>query len=92
KGYDGVVILPGFGLRGFEAKVNLAKYTRNNKIPTLGICLGFQAMTVAQARMMGILNATSKEFVDESKEQEFVLTPFYENGDLMNIGGTLRLG
>ncbi|MCE6057001.1 CTP synthase [Mycoplasmopsis agalactiae] len=92
KGYDGVVILPGFGLRGFEAKVNLAKYTRNNKIPTLGICLGFQAMTVAQARMMGILNATSKEFADQSKEQEFVLTPFYENGDLMNIGGTLRLG
>lgn len=91
-GYDGVVILPGFGVRGFEAKVNLAQYTRSNKIPTLGICLGFQAMTVSQARNIGITNATSKEFADQSREQEFVLTPFYENGDTMNIGGTLRLG
>ncbi len=48
-GYDGVVILPGFGVRGFEAKVNLAQYTRSNKIPTLGICLGFQAMTVGSS-------------------------------------------
>lgn len=41
KGYDGVVILFGFGLRGFEVKVNLVKYICNNKIFILGICLGF---------------------------------------------------
>ncbi len=45
-----------------------------------------------KSRNIGITNATSKEFADQSREQEFVLTPFYENGDTMNIGGTLRLG
>ncbi|VEU75251.1 CTP synthetase [Mycoplasmopsis maculosa] len=92
KKYNGVVILPGFGIRGFEAKVEVAKYTRLNNIPTLGICLGFQAMTVAQARLKGIKNATSKEFLEEGKNQTFVLTPFFENGDKDILGGTLRLG
>ncbi|MBZ4204166.1 CTP synthase [Mycoplasma tauri] len=90
--YDGVIILPGFGVRGFYAKVQVAEYARDKKIPTLGICLGFQAMAVAQARKMGIINATSKEFAIEGENQEFVLRPFYENGDTMNLGGTLRLG
>ncbi|BAP01169.1 CTP synthase (UTP-ammonia ligase) [Mycoplasmopsis californica HAZ160_1] len=91
-GYDGVMILPGFGVRGFYSKVEVAEYTRDHKIPTLGICLGFQAMAVAQARKMGISNATSKEFAVQGQDQEFILTPFYENGDTMNLGGTLRLG
>ncbi|TQC51330.1 CTP synthase [Mycoplasmopsis mucosicanis] len=90
--YDGVVILPGFGVRGFYSKVDVALYTRKNKIPTLGICLGFQAMAIAQARLLGIKNATSKEFAVHNTDQEFVLTPFYENGDTMKLGGTLRLG
>ncbi|EIE41539.1 CTP synthetase [Mycoplasmopsis canis UFG1] len=90
--YDGVLILPGFGVRGFEAKVEVAKFTREHKIPTLGICLGFQAMTVAHARLRGIIDATSKEFSDENKKQTFVLTPFFENGDKDVLGGTLRLG
>ncbi|VDR41684.1 CTP synthetase [Mycoplasmopsis caviae] len=92
KSHDGVMILPGFGARGFESKVNVATYTREHKIPTLGICLGFQVMAVAQARAIGIKNATSKEFAQGNIEQTFVLTPFYENGDKMAIGGTLRLG
>ncbi|WP_029608957.1 CTP synthase [Mycoplasma simbae] len=91
-GYDGVMILPGFGVRGFYSKVETAEYTRTHKIPTLGICLGFQAMSVAQARRQGIENATSKEFEVKGIKQEFVLTPFYENGETMNLGGTLRLG
>ncbi|WP_041594236.1 CTP synthase [Mycoplasmopsis fermentans] len=92
KAHDAVMILPGFGARGFESKVNVATYTREHKIPTLGICLGFQAMSVAQARLLGIKDATSKEFAENGKKQTFVLTPFYENGDKMAIGGTLRLG
>lgn len=92
KQYDGVVILPGFGYRAFEQKVFIANYTRDKKIPTLGICLGFQAMTIAHARKKGILNATSKEFENNKQKQTFILKPFYENGDKMPIGGTLRLG
>ena len=92
KNYDGVMILPGFGSRGFESKVEIAHFTRDNLIPTLGICFGFQAMVVDQARRVGITKATSKEFAEEFPNWNFVLTPFYENGDKAAIGGTLRLG
>ncbi|RMA78997.1 CTP synthase [Metamycoplasma subdolum] len=92
KDYDGVMILPGFGARGFESKVNVATYTRENKIPTLGICLGFQAMSVSQARKLGFKDATSQEFAEKNKKQTFVLVPFYDNGDKDKLGGSLRLG
>lgn len=65
-------------LGGFYSKVLVAEYTRDNKILTLGICLGFQAMAIAQARKQGIANATSKESATNGQEQEFILIPFYE--------------
>lgn len=60
--YDGVVILPGFNFRGFEAKVRIANYVRENKIPTLGLAFGFQAMIIEQAQRKNILSPTSEEF------------------------------
>lgn len=85
---DGVVVLPGFGKRGFEGKVISVNYTRENKIPTLGICFGMQAMTINQARLKGIKNATSSEISDKGT---FILD-IMEGKDKENIGGTLRLG
>lgn len=85
---DGVVVLPGFGKRGFEGKVVTVNYTRKNKIPTLGICFGMQAMTINQARQKGIKDATSSEFGDKGT---FVLD-IIEGKNKENIGGTLRLG
>lgn len=88
KSVDGVVILPGFGKRGFEGKISTAGYTRKNKIPTLGICYGMQAMTVNQARLKGIKDATSSEV---SEKGTFILD-IIEGKNKTNIGGTLRLG
>ncbi|AEX14086.1 CTP synthase [Mesomycoplasma hyorhinis] len=88
---DGVVILPGFGKRGFENKVRAAAFTKEHNIPTFGICLGMQAMTVAQARHKGIINANSKEFASD-KDEVYVLDFNTKNGDKLQIGGTLRLG
>ncbi|OYD27178.1 CTP synthase [Mycoplasma testudineum] len=93
KRFDGVVILPGFGKRGFEGKVKTAIHTRENKIPTLGICLGMQAMTVAQARLKGFSTATSAEFAGTFKENEiYVLDILKGKQKDKNLGGTLRLG
>ncbi|WP_033161311.1 CTP synthase [[Mycoplasma] collis] len=91
KDSDAIVIMPGFGIRGFEGKISAAKYSRIKNIPTLGICLGMQAMTIAQAREKGIKNATSREFsVDEENEVYVLDLILGKNKD--NIGGTLRLG
>ena len=39
-GVDGVCVPGGFGVRGIEGKLGALKYTRDNGIPTLGLCLG----------------------------------------------------
>ncbi|WP_027120954.1 CTP synthase [Mycoplasma leonicaptivi] len=92
KNYDGVVILPGFGARGFEGKVLVATYTRKHNIPTFGICLGMQAMTVAQARIKGLKNATSKEFASNKDKEIYVLDYIQGKTENDDMGGTLRLG
>jgi len=51
---DGVVVPGGFGMRGFEGKVEAIKYARTSKTPFLGICLGMQASVVEYCR--SILN------------------------------------
>lgn len=88
KNANGVVILPGFGKRGFDGKLITANYTREHKIPTLGICFGMQAMTINQARLKGITDATSSEVSDKGS---FVLD-IIEGKNKEFIGGTLRLG
>mmetsp|Transcript_18199 Transcript_18199/g.23579 ORF Transcript_18199/g.23579 Transcript_18199/m.23579 type:complete len:614 (+) Transcript_18199:47-1888(+) len=53
---DGVIVPGGFGNRGFEGKMIAANYCRKNKVPYLGVCLGFQAMVIEFCR-----NATSDD-------------------------------
>ncbi|MEO6197119.1 MAG: CTP synthase, partial [Dehalococcoidia bacterium] len=49
-GIDGIVVPGGFGERGFEGKLNTARYARLNNVPYLGLCLGLQVMVVELAR------------------------------------------
>lgn len=89
RGLNGVLILPGFGKRGFDGKVVTAEYCREKDLPTLGICYGMQAMTVAQAKLKGIDDATSSEV---SKDGTFVID-YIRGKDIEDkMGGTLRLG
>ncbi len=89
KGTTGTLILPGFGKRGFDGKVVAAEYTRDNNIPTFGICFGMQAMTIAQAKRQGIHDATSSEI---SKTGSFVFDFIRGKNETDDRGGTLRLG
>ena len=86
---DGIIVLPGFGKRGFEGKVIATGFARDNNIPTLGICYGFQAMVVDQARRQGIKDATSSEV---SEDGTFVIDIIRGKSKNDKIGGTLRLG
>jgi CTP synthase len=94
-GADGVVIPGGFGVRGIEGKVGAARHARENQIPTLGLCLGLQCMTIDVARhCAGLEGANSSEFEDgvvhpviaTRADQEEIVAG---RGDL---GGTMRLG
>ena len=90
-GMDGVVICPGFGQRGIDGKIAAAKYTRENNIPTFGICLGLQMMVIEFARnVLGYRDADSREMNGKSKH--FVIDLMEEQKKITQMGGTMRLG
>jgi CTP synthase len=91
---DGIIIPGGFGIRGIEGKLGALKFTRENEIPTLGICLGLQCMVIEAARnLAGIEGASSTEFDEETPAPVIATMAEQEQhihgGDL---GGTMRLG
>src|SRR5690606_7625353 len=89
-----VCVPGGFGIRGIEGKLGALKFARENGIPTLGICLGLQAMVIEYARnVAGLADASSTEF-DEQANTPVIHTmddqlDIISEGDL---GGTMRLG
>jgi CTP synthase len=94
-GVDGVVIPGGFGVRGIEGKVGAARHAREQRIPTLGLCLGLQCMTIEAARHpAGLDAANSTEFDPDGPHPVIATMPDQQEivagrGDL---GGTMRLG
>jgi CTP synthase len=94
-GVDGVVIPGGFGVRGIEGKIGAARYARENGIPTLGLCLGLQCMTIEVSRhVAGLGGANSREFDEEA--QHPVIATMADQADIVagrgDLGGTMRLG
>ncbi len=91
---DGICIPGGFGVRGIEGKLGALKFARENKIPTLGLCLGLQCMVIEYARnMAGLEGASSTEFDPEAKHP--VIATMAEQVDILaagDMGGTMRLG
>jgi CTP synthase len=88
---NGVIIGPGFGLRGIEGKISAIKYCRENNIPTFGICLGMQCMSIEFARnVLGLENANSTEFNGETPHP--VIDLMIQQKQISDMGGTMRLG
>lgn len=91
KGCDGYLVPGGFGQRGWEGKIAIAKYCRENKIPYFGICLGMQVLVVEYARnVLGLKDANSTE-IDASTKNP-VISLLSEQRNVSNVGGTMRLG
>jgi CTP synthase len=87
---DGILLPGGFGERGIEGMVIAANYARENNIPFLGICLGFQIGVIEFARnVLKLEKANSTEFDVRTKHDVVIFMP---EGDAENKGGTMRLG
>ena len=88
---DGMVIPGGFGERGIEGKIAAARFSRENNVPCLGLCLGLQMMTIDFARnVLGLVGANSTE-VDPSSPHP-VIDLMSTQRDVVDMGGTMRLG
>ena len=98
---DAVLVPGGFGERGVEGMILACKFSRENNIPYLGICLGMQVAIIEYARNVLKLNgANSTEFDQQTKHPVIGLITEWsdisgkkeirsKNSDL---GGTMRLG
>ncbi|MFS0701080.1 CTP synthase [Cellulomonas sp. 179-A 4D5 NHS] len=95
EGVDAVLVPGGFGVRGIEGKLGALRWAREQKVPTLGICLGLQCMVIEFARsVLDLPGASSSEFdtdpvdpVVATMEEQLAIVD--GAGDL---GGTMRLG
>jgi len=91
KGVGGIVVPGGFGYRGNEGSRGAARYTRHNRIPYLGLCLGLQCAVIDFAReVLDAPDANSTEFAAFTSTPVIDLMP--EQRDVANLGGTMRLG
>jgi len=88
---DGVVVPGGFGDRGIEGKVKAARWSREHKLPYLGLCLGMQVMCIEFMRQItGSDEPNSTEFDHATKYPVIDLMP--EQRGMAVMGGTMRLG
>ncbi|MFH0713495.1 MAG: CTP synthase [Candidatus Micrarchaeota archaeon] len=91
KDYDGVIIPGGYGGRAVEGKINAIKYCRENNLPMLGICYGFQLAIVEIARhQLNWPDANTTEIDEKTTHPVIDLLP--EQKLIKNKGATNRLG
>ena len=88
---NGILVAPGFGERGIEGKIATVKFSRENNIPFLGICLGMQCAVIEYARnVLGHNDAHSTEMEPGTTTPVIYLMKDQEN--ISDKGGTMRLG
>ncbi|RKD95736.1 glutamine hydrolyzing CTP synthase [Halopiger aswanensis] len=88
---DGIIVPGGFGMRGTEGKIRAVQYARENDVPFLGLCLGFQMAVVEYARnVLGLEGAHSAEMDEETPHPVIDILP--EQYEVEDMGGTMRLG
>src|ERR671915_500756 len=86
----GAHVLPGFGHRGAEGKIEAARYARESGTPYLGLCLGMQIEVVEFARnVAGLEMANSTEFEQDTPHPVIDIMPDQVG---VEMGGTMRLG
>ncbi len=88
---DGLLVAPGFGMRGVEGKIVAVKFARENNLPFFGICLGMQMAVIEFARnVLGIKEAHSTEMNPDTPDP--VIDLMEEQKKITAKGGTMRLG
>jgi CTP synthase len=90
-GLDGIIVPGGFGARGVEGKIRCVRHVRENGIPYLGICLGFQVAVIEFARnVLGMSDANSTEFKPACPHP--VISELPDQKKIEGLGGSMRLG
>jgi CTP synthase len=88
---DAIIVPGGFGTRGTEGKIACIRYARENALPYLGLCYGFQMAVIEFARHVCKLpDANSTEIDPKCKTPVIDILP--EQKKIEGLGGNMRLG
>ena len=89
---QGVMTIRHQQRQGVGAAIRTAiKFARENKIPYLGLCLGFQMALIEFARnVCGLKNANTTEVESNCRHPVIAILPSQEKID--KLGGSMRLG
>ena len=88
---NGVIVAPGFGERGIEGKIKAIRYSRENHVPFLGICLGMQMAVIEYGRnVLKLEDVNSTEMKEDCKNP--IISLMENQKSIINKGGTMRLG
>jgi CTP synthase len=91
RGYDGLLVPGGFGVRGVEGMLDALRWARENELPFFGICLGLQCAVIEYARnVCGLRESNSAEFRGDITEAVICLMD--SQRQVTDMGGTMRLG
>jgi len=94
KDCSGIVAPQGWGTRGIEGIIKAIKFSRENKIPFLGLCFGMQMAVTEIARDLAKLDGANSIEVD-AKTKYPVIHLMSEQEEYLKkhqYGGTIRLG
>ncbi|SLN54384.1 CTP synthase [Oceanibacterium hippocampi] len=96
---NGIIVPGGFGKRGAEGKIRVARFARERGVPFLGICFGMQMAVVEAARnLAGLEGASSTEFGPCEDPVVGLMTEWVRDNQVErrsgedDLGGTMRLG
>jgi CTP synthase len=88
---QGIIVPGGFGLRGAEGKIHCIRQAREERIPYLGLCYGFQLAVIEYARhVCGLARANTTEIAPDTPHPVIDLLP--EQKQIEGLGGSMRLG
>jgi len=87
----GVIVPGGFGVRGVEGKIACARHARENKLPYLGLCYGFQIAVLDYARNVCALDGANSTELDPNCTHP-VIDILPEQKRIEGLGGNMRLG
>jgi CTP synthase len=91
RGYHGLLVPGGFGVRGVDGMVEAIRAARELEIPFFGICLGMQVAIIEFARhVLALADSHSSEFAPECEHP--VIAMMEEQKHVTDMGGTMRLG
>ena len=98
-GAHGILLPGGFGERGANGKMRVARYARERNMPCFGICYGMQLSVVEAARSLaGITDASTSEFGPTSEPVVGLMEEWTKGNEKVtrdattDLGGTMRLG